>query len=309
MKVSIITATYNHEKFIAKCIESVLRQTYPNWEQIIVDDGSTDNTESIVREYAAKDSRIKYIRKEHEGIMNLKNSYNLALDNSTGDLIAILEGDDYWPDYKLEVQVPYFKDENIILTWGKAEEVDAKGNLINIIPPGYYTKLNQKEMKRELFFGNYIPAVSLMIRRFSFDKINGFQQFLNLHCIDHPTILTLIPYGDFKYIPEYILGYWVKHGDNTTISYRENIKPSYDSSYYYYKKLPRSIRTEYAKYDFIMWTKLKKEQYYQQFKLFAKQKFPFITLLIRNLVPKRNISKSYSNNLYKSNSNEKDDSK
>ena len=111
MKVSIITATYNHEKFIAKCIESVLRQTYPNWEQIIVDDGSTDNTESIVREYAAKDSRIKYIRKEHEGIMNLKNSYNLALDNSTGDLIAILEGDDYWPDYKLEVQVPYFKED------------------------------------------------------------------------------------------------------------------------------------------------------------------------------------------------------
>ena len=309
MKVSIITATYNHEKFIGKCIESVLRQTYPNWEQIIVDDGSTDNTESIVREYAAKDIRIKYIRKEHEGIMNLKNSYNLALNNSTGDLIAILEGDDYWPDYKLEVQVPYFKDENIILAWGKAEEVDAKGNLINTIPPEYYTKLNQKEMKRELFFGNYIPAVSLMIRRLHFDKINGFQQFLNLHCIDHPTILSLIPCGDFKYIPEYILGYWVKHGDNTTISYRKNIKPSYDSSYSFYKKLPKSIRTEYGKYDFIMWAKLKKEQYYQQFKLFAKQNFPFITSLIRKVVPKRNISKSYSNNLYKSNSNEKDDSK
>jgi len=277
MKVSIITATYNHEKFIAKCIESVLRQTYPNWEQIIVDDGSTDNTESIVREYAAKDSRIKYIRKEHEGIMNLKNSYNLALDNSTGDLIAILEGDDYWPDYKLEVQVPYFKDENIILTWGKAEEVDAKGNLIRVRPDEIYIKSDQIQAKKLLIIGNYIPAVTIVIRKSSLCQNGGFKQYPNLYAVDHTTLISLIPFGNYFFIDNPILGYWVKHGDNTTIRHKREIKPIYDSAYHYYRLLPKNIRKQFAINDFMMWFEIKKRLIKQYIYLNRKQYNLFLT--------------------------------
>ena len=76
--VSIITPTYNHEKFIGNCIESVLAQTYPYWEQIIVDDGSNDDTGKIIASY--KDKRIKYIKQKNKGIWKLKETYNKALD-------------------------------------------------------------------------------------------------------------------------------------------------------------------------------------------------------------------------------------
>ncbi len=101
--VSIITPTYNHEKFIGTCIESVLKQTYQNWEMIIIDDGSTDKTGVVVAKY--DDDRIKYVKQENLGIWKLSETYNKALDMSMGDLVAILEGDDAWPNFKLEEQV------------------------------------------------------------------------------------------------------------------------------------------------------------------------------------------------------------
>jgi len=103
--VSVITPTYNHERFIAQCIESVLAQTYGHWEMIIVDDGSTDHTASIAEEYAKKDHRIKVIRQANNGIFRLAETYNKALGLANGELIAILEGDDTWQNTKLEIQV------------------------------------------------------------------------------------------------------------------------------------------------------------------------------------------------------------
>src|SRR4051812_29758132 len=98
--VSVITPTYNHEKFISACIESVMAQTYTKWEQIIIDDGSTDGTAEIIRSY--RDPRINYVHQPNQGIEQLAISYNRALEVATGELIGILEGDDTWPDNKLE---------------------------------------------------------------------------------------------------------------------------------------------------------------------------------------------------------------
>ncbi|MDM7940633.1 MAG: glycosyltransferase, partial [Methanothrix sp.] len=75
--VSIITPTYNHERYIAECIDSVLAQSYPYWEQIIIDDGSSDGTQDVISLY--KDKRIKYIRQENKGIWRLGETYNKAL--------------------------------------------------------------------------------------------------------------------------------------------------------------------------------------------------------------------------------------
>jgi len=104
--VSIITPTYNHQKYIGDCIRSALAQTYQNWEMIIVDDGSTDNTPGIIRSFT--DSRIRYIPQAHQGGYKLASIYNTALREAQGDLVAILEGDDFWPPDKLSVQAPYF---------------------------------------------------------------------------------------------------------------------------------------------------------------------------------------------------------
>ncbi len=120
--VSIITPTYNHEKFIGKCIESVLDQSYTNWEMIIVDDGSTDKTEAVITKY--NDNRIKHLKQKNIGIWNLNKTYNKALKISKGELVAILEGDDYWPLDKLEKQIKCFKDPEVVLSWGKCATIN-----------------------------------------------------------------------------------------------------------------------------------------------------------------------------------------
>src|SRR5437667_7605704 len=97
--VSVITPAYNHRRFIGPCIESLLGQTYTNWEQIIIDDGSTDDTAEVVRSYS--DPRIRYFHQENQGIDALAQTYNRALNLSRGELIAVLEGDDLWPEDKL----------------------------------------------------------------------------------------------------------------------------------------------------------------------------------------------------------------
>ena len=103
--VSIISPAYNHEKFIADCIESVLSQTWSNWEMIIIDDGSTDSTFSIASDYAGKDSRIKAFTRKNIGIFRLGESYNFALSHCSGKYVAVLECDDVWFPEKLKLQI------------------------------------------------------------------------------------------------------------------------------------------------------------------------------------------------------------
>src|SRR5207245_2442552 len=105
--VSVITPTYNHSRFISRCAASVLEQSYPRWEQFIVDDGSTDSTPDIVAAFS--DERVHYIRREHKGLAGLAEAYNTALKASNGEIVAILEGDDSWPRQKLETQVRVFR--------------------------------------------------------------------------------------------------------------------------------------------------------------------------------------------------------
>ena len=103
--VSIIMPSYNTAKFISKTIESVLEQTYKNWELLIVDDCSTDNTDEIVSKY--DDDRIIYLKnKKNSGAAV---SRNKALKNAKGKWIAFLDSDDLWYPTKLEEQIKYIE--------------------------------------------------------------------------------------------------------------------------------------------------------------------------------------------------------
>ena len=107
--VSIIMPAYNSERYIAESIESVLVQTYQNWELIIVDDGSTDLTAEIVKEKADLDDRIKYFYQTNSRQAKAR---NLGLLNTRGDLVAFLDADDLWLKNKLEVMIEEFKRGN-----------------------------------------------------------------------------------------------------------------------------------------------------------------------------------------------------
>ena len=92
---SVIIPIYNVEKYINDCIDSVLQQDYKNIEIILINDGSKDNSQLICEKKVKEDSRIRLINKQNGGLSSAR---NVGLDNSTGDYILFLDGDDYWDD-------------------------------------------------------------------------------------------------------------------------------------------------------------------------------------------------------------------
>lgn len=127
--VSIITPVYNSEKYIKETLENVKKQTYENWEMILVDDCSTDKSEEIIREYERRDSRIKYFKlKENSGAAIAR---NYALQNANGRFIAYLDADDLWKKEKLEKQVKYMTENEYAFSCTDYEKIDEEGNSLN----------------------------------------------------------------------------------------------------------------------------------------------------------------------------------
>jgi glycosyltransferase involved in cell wall biosynthesis len=239
--VSIITPTYNHEKFIRQCIESVLAQTYPHWEQIIIDDDSTDETGEIVAQY--KDRRIKYLRQNNLGIWKLSRTYNKALRCSQGELIGILEGDDFWPPYKLEKQIAAFERQEVVLSWGKAAITNSKGRIIMVSPKGlkWFRNRSKEEILKKLLFQNFIPACTVMCRKDALMSIGGFKQPEYAPYIDYPTWLELCLQGNFSSVDE-IMGYWRRHERQVSITMRTTMVEAGKYSIDFFRQMPQELR-------------------------------------------------------------------
>lgn len=131
--VSIITPSYNTASFIEDTIKSVLNQTYTNWEMIIVDDCSTDNTKEIVQKYLL-DNRIKYY--ENEKNSGAAISRNTALKQAKGRWIAFLDSDDLWDEKKLEEQIRFMKTHNYYFSYTNYREIDEKNTILNSLITG-----------------------------------------------------------------------------------------------------------------------------------------------------------------------------
>ncbi|MFJ7856142.1 glycosyltransferase family 2 protein, partial [Peribacillus frigoritolerans] len=127
--ISIITPTYNSGKFIVETIDSVIKQTYQNWEMIIVDDCSNDNTKELVGKYTEQDNRIKYhLLEKNSGAAIARNK---AMELASGTYIAFLDSDDLWNEDKLERQLSFMKDNNYYFTCTAYEQVDEEGKPLN----------------------------------------------------------------------------------------------------------------------------------------------------------------------------------
>lgn len=123
--VSIIMPSYNTAQYIEKTIKSVLDQMYTNWELIIVDDCSTDNTDEVVKNYLT-DKRIKYLKNEQNSGAAV--SRNRALREAKGQWISFLDSDDFWMPEKLEKQICFMKEKGYFFSYTDYEEINAEGN-------------------------------------------------------------------------------------------------------------------------------------------------------------------------------------
>ena len=124
--VTIITAMYNSEKYIKNTIKSVLNQVYQNWEWIIIDDASIDNSLKIVQNFAEEDNRIKIIKKDNT--TGQASSRNLGLKKSRGKLIAFLDSDDIWDKYFLKKQVEFLKTNNAKIVCSNYKRMNEERN-------------------------------------------------------------------------------------------------------------------------------------------------------------------------------------
>lgn len=211
--VSILTPVFNQERYIEETIRSVLNQTYENWEWIILDDGSTDGTGDIIKRF--RNSRIKYVFQEHLGTDHLVKTFNKALSLCNGNLIAMLDGDDYWPDYKLELQVKDFDSPDIVLSYGESILVNEDGKKVNckLLPsdPGIAgnrpvgSSLKLFLLRRMCFITNS----TVMLNKETLLSIGGFIDAKGL-TQDFPTWTRLSLEGRFAANPV-CLGYWRMH--------------------------------------------------------------------------------------------------
>ncbi|MBD0304343.1 MAG: glycosyltransferase [Tolypothrix sp. T3-bin4] len=130
--ISILIANYNYEKYIGETIESVLSQTYSNWEAIVCDDGSKDNSRQVIETYVQKDSRIKLVSKQNRGQAS---ALAVAYHQSNGQIVCLLDSDDLWMPNKLQKVLDAFKsDPKCGFVIHNVIEINSQGELIKSTP-------------------------------------------------------------------------------------------------------------------------------------------------------------------------------
>lgn len=226
-RVSILTPTFNHAALIGDCIESVLAQSFPEWEMLVIDDGSSDSTPDVMAGYT--DPRIQYFRLPHRGLSALAETYNHGLYRARGELVAILEADDTWPANKLARQVPAFDEPSLVLSWGRAEVMDTCGRWVSTFTEypahGGDVRLSTHDAFRALVRRNIMaPSLTVMLRRDALLRVGGFTQLGAPTFADLPTWLrvTALLSGEVRFI-DAVLGHYRVHAAQTTQNFRRQM--------------------------------------------------------------------------------------
>lgn len=168
-RVSVLTAVYNGESYIRDAIDSILSQTYINFEYIIIDNNSTDNTPEIVNYYAKTDKRISVIQEERPGPAYARNA---GLKIARGEWIAILDADDIALPERLEIQLKYIeKHSDVCLLGSGCTTIDATGRVIKNYhyPQSHDLLVNQLEHNLAFF-----PHSSDLIQKDAMVRLNGY---------------------------------------------------------------------------------------------------------------------------------------
>ncbi len=164
--VSIIVPCYNKAKFLSETLDSVLHQTYQNWECIIVNDGSKDETESVALLYCEKDARFRYYYKENSGVCDTR---NFAITHSCGNYILPLDADDIIEESYLEKGVAVLDSDNDVeVVYGKAVFFGHLNGRIDLKPFKYSTLLMEN-----VFYS------TVLFRKSQFESVGGYN--VNMH--------------------------------------------------------------------------------------------------------------------------------
>lgn len=209
--ISIVIPTYNHGTYLKRALQSVLDQTYLNWEAIVIDNHSTDDTAEIMTNF--NDQRIKYLKIHNNGVIAA--SRNAGINIAKGEWIAFLDSDDWWTEDKLEICFKNINDE-IDLVYHDLEIKYAHPRFLG------RKKIKSRHLKKPVLVdllvkGNAISNSSVIVRKKFLDEINGIDENKNLVAAeDYNTWLRIANLTDqFLYLSKR-LGFYLIHNQSTS---------------------------------------------------------------------------------------------
>lgn len=215
--VSIILPTYNGSKYIRESIESILQQTYENWELIIIDDCSKDDTPQIIAEYAKLDKRIRVYRNENN--LRLPASLNKGFSLSKGDFLTWTSDDNKYKPNAIEVlQSKLTQNTNLGLVFSAMDYIDSEGVVREVS--------QRVEDKNEIYYKNIVMA-SFMYTREAYEKTGDYdtKRFL---VEDYDYWLRIVENFDFDYIAESLYFYRTHEGSLTETRNRQMLEAKVD---------------------------------------------------------------------------------
>jgi len=169
--VSVIIPTYNCDKYICEAIDSVLYQTYPDYEIIVIDDGSTDTTRSMIE---AGYNTVRYFYLENNGVAAAR---NFGISMAQGELIAFLDADDKWLPTKLEKQVKYFQnDDRLGMVFTENSFFNDRGT--TQVRVNKRDSLMHGDIVRNIFLNSYVATSTVMVRKSVFEAVGLFEEEL-----------------------------------------------------------------------------------------------------------------------------------
>lgn len=210
-EISVIIPTYNRAHLISRAIQSVLDQSYQDFEIIVLDDCSTDDTEELIKELKKKDERIRYIR--HEKNKGPAAARNSGIKAAKGEYIAFQDSDDEWLPEKLYKHMMIFKkvEKKIGVVYSGFWKI-RNGKKLYIPSPHVFQK--EGNIHKELLKGNFIGMPASVVRKECFTKIGNFDIRIP-YLEDWELWIRISKYYEFKYIPEpLVISYYTSGGVN-----------------------------------------------------------------------------------------------
>lgn len=279
--ISIIIPTYNRAHLIGETLDSVLAQTYTNWECIIVDDGSTDNTDEVLEKYCENDSRFQYHHRPNDKPKGANACRNYGFELSKGEHIQFIDSDDLISKNKLEAQVLLLEQNNGVIAtckWGRFEN-DLKDAVVKE-NQHYYKNFNSSKSIFDNFgkYGGYFPSHAYLTKREVILEAGLWDEKLIINQDGEFFCRVLLNSSSIIFAPSAVAYYRFNNGDNTSAfdSYEKN-KAAIESwkmiNSYILNRIgeDNSLFVQRAKEQMYIKTKLKHPELIDDNKLFFKR--------------------------------------
>ena len=247
--ISVVMITYQHEKYIAEAIRSILDQTFNNFELIIVNDGSTDKTDEIIKGF--HDNRITYIYQENQGPSTASSNGILA---SRGEYIAFMSGDDVSYPQRLEVQYQYLKEFNVRIAFSWIDVINDDSQLLKNHPlQRYFNKISNRsrpEILNSFFFtGNDLCALTAILERQILLDC-GLFKLTSIQMQDFDMWIKIVKKFDIAMIEEKLIKYRVRGNLNNLSMKPELVIRNLFEGYQVYRNIFDDVPIDLFKLSF-----------------------------------------------------------